>query len=108
MRSHWVEECEANDDDDVNNSDCNINFFNNDFKFLISILNLIINVNNLTFKSVIICSENKQINDYIFDLFFQIIIEDFVLNYFELLNLIDQIFEIINENKNRNNLLKML
>ena len=35
-------------------------------------------------------------------------IEDVISDYLELLNLIDQILKIIDENQNRNDLLKML
>jgi hypothetical protein len=53
------------------------------------ILNLLINANDLSLKFIIIDLWDRKVDEYIFDLIFQIIIEDVISDHFKLLNLID-------------------
>jgi len=100
LRSQKINNIEVDSHSDVDDcyNDCSVSFLNNDFEFLFSILNSLINANDLLLKFFVVSSQDRRVNEYVFDLIFQIIIEDVISDYLESLNLIDQIFKVIDEN----------
>jgi len=81
LKSCRIDNIELDSYSDVNNyhSDSSVSFFNYNFKFLFSTLNLLVNTNNLSLKLIIIDLQNKKVNEHVFNLIFQVIIERFLI-----------------------------
>jgi hypothetical protein len=72
--------------------------FNYNFEFSFSILNSLINANDLSLKLIIIDLWDRKVNKHIFDLIFQIMIEDVISDYFKVIESDKLDFKVIDEN----------